>query len=32
MSIRVILVDDHPVVRAGLKSVIDAPVHIAVVG
>ncbi|WP_420096807.1 response regulator [Brevibacterium sediminis] len=32
MSIRVILVDDHPVVRAGLKSVIDAPDHIAVVG
>lgn len=32
MSIRVILVDDHPVVRAGLRSVIDAPDHIAVVG
>ncbi|MDN5634736.1 MAG: response regulator transcription factor, partial [Brevibacterium sp.] len=32
MSIRVILVDDHPVVRAGLRSVIDAPEHIAVVG
>lgn len=32
MSIRVILVDDHPVVRAGLKSVIDAPDHISVVG
>lgn len=32
MTIRVILVDDHPVVRAGLKSVIDAPEHIAVVG
>lgn len=32
MSIRVILVDDHPVVRAGLKSVIDAPDHIAVIG
>ncbi|UVI35603.1 response regulator [Brevibacterium spongiae] len=32
MSIRVILVDDHPVVRAGLKSVIDAPDNIAVVG
>ncbi|MGO2036938.1 MAG: response regulator [Brevibacterium sp.] len=32
MSIRVILVDDHPVVRAGLRSVIDAPDHIAVIG
>ena len=32
MSIRVILVDDHPVVRAGLRSVIDAPDHISVVG
>ena len=32
MSIRVILVDDHPVVRAGLKYVIDAPDHISVVG
>jgi DNA-binding NarL/FixJ family response regulator len=32
MSIRVILVDDHPVVRAGLRSVIDAPEHIAVIG
>lgn len=32
MTIRVILVDDHPVVRAGLRSVIDAPEHIAVVG
>ena len=32
MSIRVILVDDHPVVRAGLKSVIDAPDHISVIG
>ena len=32
MTIRVILVDDHPVVRAGLRSVIDAPDHIAVVG
>ena len=32
MSIRVILVDDHPVVRAGLKSVIEAPDNIAVVG
>ena len=32
MSIRVVLVDDHPVVRAGLKSVIDAPDHIAVIG
>ncbi|WP_209323955.1 response regulator [Brevibacterium renqingii] len=32
MTIRVVLVDDHPVVRAGLKSVIDAPEHIAVVG
>src|SRR5690625_4613824 len=31
MSIRVILVDDHPVVRAGLRSVIDAPEHIAVI-
>ncbi|MGO1907180.1 MAG: response regulator, partial [Brevibacterium aurantiacum] len=30
--IRVILVDDHPVVRAGLRSVIDAPDHIAVIG
>ena len=27
-----ILVDDHPVVRAGLRSVIDAPDHIAVIG
>ncbi|WP_231443067.1 response regulator [Brevibacterium zhoupengii] len=32
MTIRVILVDDHPVVRAGLRSVIDAPDHIAVIG
>ncbi|SMX96955.1 MULTISPECIES: response regulator [unclassified Brevibacterium] len=32
MTIRVILVDDHPVVRAGLRSVIDAPEHITVVG
>ncbi|WP_350269708.1 response regulator transcription factor [Brevibacterium sp. CBA3109] len=32
MTIRVILVDDHPVVRAGLRSVIDAPDHITVVG
>src|SRR5699024_7382833 len=32
MSIRVILVDDHPVVRAGLRSVVDAPEHIAVIG
>ncbi|MCD1285269.1 MULTISPECIES: response regulator transcription factor [unclassified Brevibacterium] len=32
MSIRVILVDDHPVVRAGLRSVIDAPDHITVIG
>ncbi|WP_313450854.1 response regulator transcription factor [Brevibacterium casei] len=32
MTIRVILVDDHPVVRAGLRAVIDAPEHIEVVG
>ncbi|SDS64210.1 DNA-binding response regulator, NarL/FixJ family, contains REC and HTH domains [Brevibacterium sandarakinum] len=32
MTIRVILVDDHPVVRAGLRSVIDAPDHIEVIG
>lgn len=32
MTITVILVDDHPVVRAGLRAVIDAPEHIEVVG
>ncbi|GAA1550563.1 response regulator transcription factor [Brevibacterium picturae] len=32
MTIRVILVDDHPVVRAGLRSVIDAPDHVEVIG
>ena len=32
MTIAVALIDDHPVVRAGLKSVIDAPDHIAVIG
>ncbi|MBE8146875.1 response regulator transcription factor [Brevibacterium casei] len=32
MTIRVILVDDHPVVRAGLRAVIDVPEHIEVVG
>ena len=32
MTIRVILVDDHPVVRAGLRAVIDAPEHIEVIG
>lgn len=32
MTITVILVDDHPVVRAGLRAVIDAPEHIEVIG
>ena len=32
MTIRVILVDDHPVVRAGLRAGIGLPAHIEVVG
>ncbi|GAA3851071.1 response regulator transcription factor [Brevibacterium ammoniilyticum] len=32
MTIRVVLIDDHPVVRAGLRAVIDAPENIEVVG
>lgn len=32
MSIRVMLIDDHPVVRAGLRAVIETPEMITVVG
>src|SRR6478752_3139605 len=30
--IRVLVVDDHPVVRAGLRAVLDASAHVSVVG